>query len=58
MGMGEGRGGNGQRERVRHRREGTDTEEDKERGGVDGGNSMNVFVCRRIHANSWNMPAP
>lgn len=56
--MGEGRGGNGQRERVRHRREGTDTEEDKERGGADGGNSMNVFVCRRIHANSWNMPAP
>lgn len=43
---------------MRDRHEGTDTEEDKEQGGVDGENSMNVFVCRRIHANSWNMPVP
>jgi len=58
MGMGEGRGRKGHRERVRHRHEGTDTKEDKEPGGVHGGNSMNMFVYGRIHSHSWNMPVP
>lgn len=29
---------------MRHRHKGTDTKEDKERCGVDGGNGMNVFA--------------
>lgn len=58
MGMGEGRERKGQQERVRHGCEGMDTKEDKEQDRGDRVNSMNVFVCRKIRANSWNMPVP